>query len=291
MVKRSTPAVITYYLQKDLVARIVAATRGVAPVNVHTSGRPTTVEEAVAGARKIYGQLLRESQVSFAGKDVLEVGPGDDLGIAMLASADGAKVTTLDRFAVHRDPDRLDALARAVGCDQMPEARDGTSLEDAAARFGTDSFDVIYSVAVLEHVGNLEAAFASLDRMLRPGGVMVHYIGGGAHAMFANPLTYLRVPRVLYQLMTAHSGGPNRVFPPDVRRLAEQHEWRWRIAVTQLIGQPFLAEPLPYPLDASEHPDQAALIERERQHFRQPFRSLPASDLMVEGCLLVARLS
>ena len=55
-------------------------------------------------------------------------------------------------------------------------------------KFDNDSFDVIYSASVLEHIQNLPAAFNEMRRLLKPGGVMIHgynpfFCPNGGHAL------------------------------------------------------------------------------------------------------------
>ena len=52
---------------------------------------------------------------------------------------------------------------------------EGLIVADAAdLPFEDNSFNVIFSSNVLEHVEDLDAAFAEMKRVLKPGGVMVH---------------------------------------------------------------------------------------------------------------------
>lgn len=54
--------------------------------------------------------------------------------------------------------------------------------------FPEKSFDIIYSVSVLEHIQDLEAAFVEMYRLLKPGGAIIHnyapyFSHDGAHAL------------------------------------------------------------------------------------------------------------
>ena len=54
--------------------------------------------------------------------------------------------------------------------------------------FESESFDVIYSASVLEHVQDLKSAFSEMYRLLKPGGVIIHnyapfFSHNGAHAL------------------------------------------------------------------------------------------------------------
>lgn len=68
-------------------------------------------------------------------------------------------------------------------------------------QFADASFDIIYSVSVLEHISDLAAAFAEMRRLLKPGGLMVHgwnpYFspnGGHPWGLLDCPWGHLRLP-------------------------------------------------------------------------------------------------
>ncbi len=63
------------------------------------------------------------------------------------------------------------------------------------------SFDIIYSVSVLEHISDVSAAFKEFHRLLRPGGLMIHcwnpYFspnGGHPWGLLDAPWGHLRIP-------------------------------------------------------------------------------------------------
>ena len=278
---------IGYYLQKDLRARLTERRVGIAPTSVRTGGGGLDRAAADAYADHAARAILGHSGLADAairGWRMLEIGPGDDLATAGVLLARGAReVVALDRFAVSR------SAAPPPGVT----VTEGIGIEEAAASFGPESFDFIYSVAVLEHVADLDSAFASMYEMLRPGGALAHSIGGGDHGMFSDgglhPLTYMTLPRPLYQLMTAHSGGPNRVLPVPVRRIVERYEWDWQITIGNVLGVSETLSPYRLAIDPRDYPSQAAYVESIRPRLREPFRSLPTSELLVEGCFLTAR--
>ncbi|MDG0866448.1 class I SAM-dependent methyltransferase [Candidatus Lucifugimonas marina] len=60
----------------------------------------------------------------------------------------------------------------------------GMVVADAASLpFEDDSFDLIFSSNVLEHVEDLDAAFAEMKRVLAPGGMMIHSMPTGTWKM------------------------------------------------------------------------------------------------------------
>jgi len=75
-----------------------------------------------------------------------------------------------------------------VGCFQRCKSLDfapsgeveGMVIADAAdLPFEDDSFDLIFSSNVLEHVEQLDVAFSEMKRVLAPGGIMIHSMPTG----------------------------------------------------------------------------------------------------------------
>jgi SAM-dependent methyltransferase len=74
-----------------------------------------------------------------------------------------------------------------------------------ATELPSESFDVIYSVSVLEHIRDLEAAFAEMYRLLKPGGVVIHnyapyfsHDGGHALGIGDSPWAHVRLSETEY---------------------------------------------------------------------------------------------
>jgi SAM-dependent methyltransferase len=278
-VKRSKSATVAYYLQKDLRAR-VGSSRS---INVSTGGYALAPSAAEAYAQAAFNGILKHGRLSptaLKGLRVLELGPGDSLGTARMMADHGAHVVAIDRFSPTSLPGGFEFFA-------------GVGVEDAVSQFGEASFDLIYSIAVLEHVAELGAAFDAMYRLLRPGARLAHAIGGGDHGMFSDgghhPLTYMTIPTSLYRLMTAHSGGPNRVLPFAVRRIVERYDWEWSLTVGNVLGVASTLDPYVEQICPAAFPEQTALVEAARSRLREPFRSLPVSELLVEGSFFAAR--
>lgn len=167
------------------------------------------------------------------GKHVLEYGPGDVPGVALLMVAHGAEtVLCVDRFPlfwlsdnnVHVLQNLLDGLAaaprrRAEQCFMTP-GDPASGFNPARIRYlvkpnGVSGLinwaDLIVSRAVLEHVNDLGATFADMRDALCPDAVAIHLVDLASHGLHRrNPLDFLNWPPRLWALMYGHKGVPNR---------------------------------------------------------------------------------
>lgn len=146
-------------------------------------------------------------------KHVLELGPGISLGTAVLLSCHGARTTVADRYLSPFDPDYHDPFLRALlkrlsaerphlspepilACLEaqtfVPEGVTGLHLgiEDLND-VDDDSFDIVVSNAVFEHVENVPVAWENLARITRPGGFGIHQVDFRDHRDFSRPLEYM----------------------------------------------------------------------------------------------------
>jgi SAM-dependent methyltransferase len=150
------------------------------------------------------------------GLNVVDVGGGRHPFIGTAAkSSFQARVTGLDI-------DGAELAAAPAG------AYDDTIVADIAHYRGKADADVVICQAVLEHVADTQAAFASLKSMVRPGGRILLFVPcRNAAFARANLLIPQRVKRrLLFYIYPEARGGQgfpsyyNRCTPSDFRRLA-----------------------------------------------------------------------
>jgi SAM-dependent methyltransferase len=190
-------------------------------------------ERCFADYRQQLGVTEPDTASWLGGRRVLEYGPGDILGTALMFHAYGAAtVECVDRFplqhitarnaAVYRalvarlpEPARARAQAAFVVVGEpasglRPDAVSYRVTPDClAARPGV--FDLIVSRAVLEHVNSLEATLRDVATCLRPRGVSVHSVDLRSHNLDRYcPFDFLTWPEPLYRMMYSHKGFPNR---------------------------------------------------------------------------------
>lgn len=228
-----------------------------------------------------------------SGKHLLEYGPGDVPGVALLMIAHGAeRVTCVDRFSLltltQKNLEILeellgclgnDARARAAQCFLQP-GRPSSGFNPERIRYLIqpsglskliDEIDLIFSRAALEHVNDLDATFEDMASALKSDGIILHQVDLKSHGLHRrNPLDFLTWPTVLWRWMHSHKGVPNR----------------WRInAYRDALRQSGFEEILMTPIELVGQD----VIDEIRPHLALPFKSLSNTDLSWLSFWLVCR--
>lgn len=190
---------------------------------------------------RAYGEWLPGGFASLQGRSVLELGPGNNFGVALMLKCAGARrVAVADRFLARYQAPYHGPLYRAirvlaaaqfpaldlapfdafiaggshasgaVECIEMP-------LENAAERH-PQAFDLVLSNAVLEHVYDPGAAARSLYAILAPGGKGYHQVDFRDHRDNTRPLEYLLDSEADFdeQLKRRHCEDGNRFRPHEL---------------------------------------------------------------------------
>jgi 2-polyprenyl-3-methyl-5-hydroxy-6-metoxy-1,4-benzoquinol methylase len=121
------------------------------------------VETVISEAR--YGLGLIEPHLNFHA-NILEVGAGAGLLSGFLHQK-GFNITAIEPGGFSNFDDISGEISSLSGSKLQ---RIGVEKLEAT----TQRFDLIYSIHVIEHLSDLEAAFETLDRLLSNGGTMVH---------------------------------------------------------------------------------------------------------------------
>ena len=157
-----------------------------------------------------------------AGLDVLELGPGPDLGTgAELLARGAASYVAVDAYPLARTVDTAFyerfRPEGAVGLDYV------VCPFDAIGNRLDRTFDLVVSNACLEHVPDVPLVFAALHGLLRPGGRMVHLIDAQTHSRplrMRDPLNIYRFGDRTYASLAKYPGAPNRLLADDYVQLA-----------------------------------------------------------------------
>lgn len=227
------------------------------------------------------------------GKRMLEYGPGDVPGVAMLMVAHGAsQVLCVDRFPLVRMSPKNIQIAKLM-LERLPqplrERAEACFMQSGRPQSGFDpqfieylvrpsglsglsnEIDLVISRAVLEHVNDLPATFRDMYAALRPGGIAIHLVDLKSHGLHRdNPLDFLCWPTWLWSLMYSEKGVPNRLRVNAYRDAVAQTGFE-TVALTPTI----LASP-----------EDVRAVQPE---LAKPFKALSEDDLSWLGFWLICR--
>ncbi len=229
-----------------------------------------------------YEVVARASGVAerdlFAGKRVLELGPGDTRAVALLARARAATGWEgLDAFDIQSRDRRYVAaiydaiLERAGERRRASQLLEGCIMHTSARALGRGGrrFELVVSRAVLEHVRDLGALFASVAGVVTDDAVLIDKVDLRSHGIeHEHELDFLRFSERTWRAMSSHVDLPNRARAPAYLDLAESVGLRTIWAKTTHV------------IDASR-------AEAVRPELAPPFRESSASELAVLGLWLV----
>jgi hypothetical protein len=251
---------------------------------------------------------------------VLEVGFGDNVGVALLFLAAGAaSAVCLDRFYCPRDEEQQrriylelrsrlksdeerrrfdDAIDLSAGVKTNPERlRElyGAGVEDSDELRSGAPFDLAVSNAVVQEIYDPTETFEALDRVLKPGGLSIHKIDLTDYGVFSgaglNPLTFLTIGEPVYRLMAA--GVTNRRMLDYYRDQMRRLGYDAKFYVTEVIGRGRKGDMRAHrerPLVGVDYTEETLALVREiRPRLIERYKGLPDEDLLVAGTFMVAR--
>jgi SAM-dependent methyltransferase len=286
-----------------------------------------TLEQSVAYIKRqfdeylYYGQLKQED---LKDKEILEGGPGDNLGVALRMLAAGAKrMVCMDKFDSRHDaeqerriylrvresldPEQAKRFDEAVdltkGIKFNPEriqAIYGRGMEMIGDTFDKNTFDMIVSRGVIQEIFDGDRVFSGMEKALRPGGIMLHKVDLRDYGLFSgnghNPLTFLTIPRWVYKLMAQNSDRQGRRMVDYYRGQVQKYGYDWKIYVSSVIQRGY---PVPVPevmphkekltLGVDYTEDTLAMVREIRPHLQKQFQHLSDEDLMTSAIFMVAR--
>jgi hypothetical protein len=227
----------------------------------HQTGRGEGAEDALEVAnyfikcfcdyRDQIGLSPEQFKECLRGKVILEYGPGDILGVALLMYAHGAeRVCCVDRFPLSRlSSKNIDVYKHLLDSLENGERKraDNAFKErgDPASGFRADAiayritkdglsgaskkYDLIISRAVLEHVNDIKETMLDIQRSMKTGGVSIHQVDLRSHGLDRyTDFDFLTWPDTIYKLMYSHKGFPNRWRVDKYREVAASANLRVR---------------------------------------------------------------
>lgn len=316
LARRSKTAIIIYKLfdnrrlRKRVASGDIETTHGSTQLNQPAGKSLAYIEKQFAD----YIQYAGLESGSLKGKRILELGPGDNLGVALkFVSAGAASVVCLDRFYSKRDAEHERKIYKALR-ERLSVAEQGrfdravklteevqfnsekirsvygVSLESFADKLANEKFDLILSCAVLEEIYDPDPVFAAMDRLLDRGGSLVHIIDLGDYGMFRNqgmhPLTFLTISEPIYKRMASDSGLPNRKrFGYYLEKMTELG-YQSKLFVTSVLPNGRLEPAAEYA--PGRFKKDSSLVSEIRGKLATDFKDLDEEQLLIDGVLLVA---
>ncbi|CAN5434531.1 hypothetical protein BH10ACT11_BH10ACT11_09240 [soil metagenome] len=300
--------------------------RRVAPAAVRTdvagsTHRETDPREAVNYISAVFEDYLtygRLAEGDLEGATVLELGPGDSLGVALRFVAAGARrIVCVERYRVWQNPahqrEIYEELIRRLPPEQRSRTESAIEFGDAGVSFdpavielvegpgaeGLDgllalgSVDLIVSRAVLEYVPEIERSLHQQARLLSDDGMIAHKIDLRDHGLFTSaghhPLTFLEIPERLYRAMSTNTGMPNRWRASEYADALESLGLEVDVLVTHAAGIETEVVPHAAALSSDGHARAFELVERTRDGLDPRFRALNDEDLATVGVFVTAR--
>ncbi len=286
------------------------------------------IDDAVAYIHRTFNDYERYGELSpgmVQGAKLLEIGPGDSLGVGLRFLARGAaSYATLDKFFSVRDTENEQRIYERLRRD-LPAAEQlrfdeavtiqpalhfhpdkvrtvyGHGAQEADQVFGAEAFDGILSRAVLHEIYEAKAALEAMDRALKPGGWMLHKIDLRDDGLFSgrgfHPLEFLTISEPVYWLMAYDTDKTCRRPLPFYRDILSRLGYHARFIITGIIeteGYQSVENPagdgkekLEPGVDFGSGHQQ--LLASIRPRLSAPFRHLDDSDLLTASVFLVAQ--
>lgn len=283
-----------------------------------TRTRGLPVEESARYVRRVFDDYLLYAGLGrddVAGRKVLELGPGDNLGVAVLFAAYGAQVVTLDKYRVLRDGESERALYRELLRELPSVCRDraerclswsedscsfgegiqeitGTGVEEDLSFLPTD-FDLILSRAVLQYVKDYRAAVNNMTGLLKPGGMLLHKIDFRDDGLFTaaggHALEQLTLSDPLYWMMSRWTFRPNRILSSEFYEHLEGLNFRTRVFPTDLLHGQSYKKPISW-LEIPEEDRRMCLasLDKLRPRLARRFQGMAEESLCTLGAFIKA---
>jgi len=197
-----------------------------------------------------YLDLYAADKLNFKDKNILELGPGGDLGIGVIMLCEGAEsytaidVNNLIEFAPESLYSKLfDTLSsRSIPASVIDKVKDEYSKfkqkKVSSLKFICDELfdlsvmrnnhiDFVLSNAAFEHFTDIESVMRGLSDAVPSGCILVTEVDLSTHTRWlrdCDPLNIYRLNDTLYSLLK-YSGIPNRVRPYEYMDYLKKYGW------------------------------------------------------------------
>ena len=182
-------------------------------------------------------------------KQILELGPGEDLGIGLYLLYQGIKkYNALDVFDLIKqtpddfyselfsylknilkaDDESIESLQNEYRLFRENNSKKLNYVCDKSFNISKfKNIDIIFSQAAFEHFDDIETMISQLSSVVKPGGVLVAQVDLTTHTRWIktfDPLNIYRFSDFIYNLFK-FKGSPNRVRPYQYKKFLEKYGW------------------------------------------------------------------
>ncbi|RKZ33510.1 hypothetical protein DRQ33_04155 [bacterium] len=195
-----------------------------------------------------YLRMYLGHQPEFKDKTILELGPGDNLGVGIILLSRGVKqynaidinnliVRTPDEFyeelfrqlenSTQQDISSLREQLKSLENNTIAGINYVYSPEFDLSVFKDKDIDFIFSQAAFEHFDDVGKTIEQISEISKSGTILVAKIDLRTHSRYVrekDPLNIYRYPDWLYNLLK-FQGSPNRVRPFEYAELLEKNDW------------------------------------------------------------------
>lgn len=245
--------------------------------------------QTLAHCRDIHGRFatrLDRNGITLPGKDILEIGAGNSIGMGYFFARHGySSWTSSDPVMTPKGNVRAAqqeyVLAKEILTNENPEFLELLSIKDNNISFSgrfkfieldatefvadfVEKYDLIFSNSVLEHLtpAGLEATITNCRHYLRPNGIMIHGIDLKDHINPLNPLNFYKYSDDNWLSISKDSiFYVNRLRHVDYINLFERHCFKI------IESDPYL----PFPLPKDIHPDISGRYDDETLKYGECF--------------------
>ena len=171
-----------------------------------------------------FTEFVKETLQPRPGRRILDVGCGTGTAEVKLSRL---RLTQVEMFAVDIVTDRVGAALAQTRAHNM--SAHFASADACKLPFGDASFDSVFCVAVLQHIGQVAAAVAEMARVARPGGrVVAVEPDNGARFFYSSVeegrVAYDAASRFFSALAQARGDTTDASVGPHLATLFAQHE-------------------------------------------------------------------
>ena len=195
-------------------------------------------------------QKYTGSANSFLGKNILELGPGSDLGIGiyllskgcfqynacdvndlMKATPDYFYEKLFSKLEENKDESEISLLKEQLNKSKTKQFSQLNYIVrkdfDIASAFGKNTVDIVFSQAAFEHFDDIESTISQLTAVCKSGAILLTEIDLKTHSRWIrdkDPNNIYRYPKWFYKLFWFR-GIPNRVRPFQYIEILERLGW------------------------------------------------------------------